>query len=150
VRTAGKRAFGGRRARPGAGRRSPIAALFAVFALIVQLVAAPAHQARPDEGARALALSATAAELKARFGDAATLCVRSDDHGAPAGSHDCDDQCPLCRFSAEAASLVAPDLPVLPALLDASCRTLGPPAETCAVPLRLSPQNRARAPPVPV
>ncbi len=147
---AGRRAFGGRRTKSGAGRRSPVAALFAALALIVQLVAAPAHQAEAERGARALALSATAAELKARFGDAAALCIRADDGGAPAGSHDCDDQCPLCRFSAEAAALVAPDLPALPARLEASCRTLTPAAEACAVPRPLSPQNRARAPPLPV
>ena len=147
--TAGRRAIGARRARPGAGRRSPIAALFAALALIVQLVAAPAHQAEAEPGARR-ALSATAAELKARFGDAAALCIRSDDGNAPAGSHDCDDHCPLCRFSAETALIVAPDLPALPARLDASCRTLEPAAGSCAVRRFLSPQNRARAPPLPV
>jgi hypothetical protein len=70
--------------------RSPLTAFLAALALIVQFVAIPYHQARAGDLGRSDV--AIAAELKATFGDAAALCVQSDDKGAPhtpAGS--CDD-----------------------------------------------------------
>ena len=63
---------------------------------------------------------------------------------APAG--DCDDHCPLCQFAAQAATLVAPDLPALPARLDAACLTLGAAPEPGADPaLRRRHESRPRA-----
>ncbi len=150
MKVRGQRAFRRRRAEPGVGRRrSPVAALVAALALIVQLFAAPYHQAQsqPIEGAQALKLAATAAELKATFGEAAALCIQSDDHGKPAGSHDCDDRCPLCRLGAQAAALVAPEPPSLPARLDQAIFSRGAAPPTVA---RLAAQthpHQARAPP---
>ena len=92
-----------------------------------------------------------AADLKATFGDAVEFCVHSDDKGAPhAPAGHCDDQCPLCRFAAQAATLVAPDAPALPERLDAACQTLGAASEPGVVPFRVQNRNRARAPPLSV
>jgi hypothetical protein len=129
--------------------RSPLATLLAALALVVQLAVLPSQPLLAR--AAPLPVERIAADLKATFGEAAALCIRADGSGAPhAPDGDCDDHCPLCRFAAQAASLVAPDLPTLPAPFDTSCRTLGFPAKTCVVLFRLPPQNRARAPPLPV
>ncbi len=91
------------------------------------------------------------AQLKAVFGDAAALCVQVDDKGSPTSpAGHCDDDCPLCRFAAEAAALVTPDLPALPARLDANCLSLGAAPEPGAVPSPPLNRQRARAPPFPV
>ena len=80
--------------------------------------------------------AAIAAELKATFGDAASLCAQSDDDGAPVSpAGDCDDHCPLCQFAAQAAALIAPDAPALPVRLDTAFRTLGAAPETGALPV---------------
>jgi hypothetical protein len=142
-----------RRPRPGVATfRSPLTTVVAALALLFQLVAVPYHQARSAPLApSALALpdvAAIAADLKATFGDAAALCVQTDDKGGPlAPAGDCDDHCPLCQFAAQAAALAAPDLPALPERIDAACRTLGAAPETGAVPACRTSQNRARGPP---
>jgi hypothetical protein len=141
----------GTQARPRATRgRSPLLSLIVALSLIVQLFAAPYHQAlgasdpQSDTGQ-------IAAELKATFGDAAALCLQVDDKGAPLHpSGHCDDQCPLCRFAAQAATLVAPDAPPLPERLDAGCQALGAASEPGGLPFRLENRNRARAPPLAV
>ena len=145
-----KRLRGARRARsrtaPG---RSPFTSLIVALSLIVQLFAAPYHQALA-----ALAFAQTdeakiAADLKATFGDAAALCVQVDDKGAPLHpSGNCDDQCPLCRFAAQASTLVAPELPALPAPVDAARHNIGAAPERDVVAVRLRSLNRARAPPL--
>ncbi len=141
-----------RRARPGAAAsRSPLTALIVAFSLLVQLIAIPYHQALAAPGIAESETAKIAAELKATFGDAAALCAEVDSKGAPlAPAGHCDDQCPLCRFAAQAATLVAPDAPALPERLDAACQTLGAACEPGVVPLRLENRNRARAPPLAV
>ncbi len=148
---AGKRERRRRRARPGvAAFRSPLTAVVAALALVFQLVALPYHQAlsAPLPTAEASDVASISAELKAVFGDAAALCVQTDDKGGPAApAGDCDDHCPLCQFAAEAAALIAPDTSFLPERLDAACRTLGAAPKLGALPARPNPLNRARAPP---
>jgi hypothetical protein len=140
-----------RRAKPGvAVFRSPLAAIVAALALLFQLAVIPYHQAlsAPIAGPPAVDIASVAAGLHATFGDAAALCVQTDGKGAPlAPAGDCDDHCPLCQFSAQAAALVAPDLPHLPARLDAARRTIGAAPEAGAVPVFPTSRNRARAPP---
>ena len=140
------------RARPGAASsRSPLTALVVALSLIVQLFAIPYHQALAGPGFAESETAKIAAELKATFGDAAALCVEVDGKGAPlAPAGHCDDQCPLCRFAAQAATLVAPDAPALPERLDPACQTLGAASEPGVVPFRLENRNRARAPPLAV
>ena len=106
----------GRRARAKgaapAAPRSPLMALLVALSLIVQLFAAatpPALAAPAFAGADDAAI---AAELKAVFGDAAQLCVQINDDKAPAKhapSGHCCDQCPLCRFAAQAVAFVLPE-----------------------------------------
>jgi len=131
--------------------RSPLPALVATLALLVQLLVIPYHQAlsAPMGAPATTDVASVAAGLKATFGDAAALCVQSSDKGGPVAppAGDCDDHCPLCHFGAQAASLVAPDAPALPERLDAACRSLGAEPEAGAVPLRPTDHNRARAPP---
>jgi hypothetical protein len=122
-----------------------------VLSLIVQLFAIPYHQALAAPGMTQPETARIAADLKARFGDAATLCVQIDDKGAPRSPDGhCDDQCPLCQFAAKAAALVAPEVPALPLRLDATRRIVGAEAEPGAVPARPAQRNRARAPPLSV
>jgi len=143
----GKRERRTRRARPGvAPFRSPLTAVVAALALLFQLAVIPFHQALSASAPSDIA--SIASDLKATFGDAAALCVQTDDKGAPvAPAGDCDDHCPLCHFSAQAGALVGPDLPALPERLDAACLTLGAAPEAGAVPACPTRQNRARAPP---
>ena len=131
--------------------RSPLIALVVAFSLIIQLVAAPFHQALAAPGSVESETARIAAELKATFGDAAALCVETDSKGAPPSpvGH-CDDQCLLCRFGLQAEALVAPELPALPVRLDAACRVLGATPERGAVPACPPQRNRARAPPLAV
>ena len=140
-----------RRAKPGVARfRARAAAVVAALALVFQLLVLPYHQAlsTPVAGPAAVDVASIGAELKATFGEAASLCIQADDKGAPiAPAGDCADRCPLCQFAAQAVALVAPDLPVLPERLDAACRTLGVAPATSAVPVWPIRQNRARAPP---
>ena len=131
-------------------------ALAVALSLIIQLVAAPYHQALSAPAFASSDTGAIAAELKAAFGDAAALCVQADRKqadgkgapGAPPGC--CDDQCPFCRFAAQAAALIAPDAPALAARLDAASRALGAAPEPGAVPALPTSRNRARAPPLAV
>jgi hypothetical protein len=139
-----------RRAKPRvASLRSPLTAFLAALALFVQLVDVSYHQARAAALGRSDA--AIAAELRATFGDAAALCVQSDDKGAPHTPNGCcGDQCTFCRFAAHAAALVAPEASALPIRLDVACRGLGPTPEPGFVSERPAQQNRARAPPLAV
>src|SRR3984885_397895 len=107
-----KFALGNRRAkRRQTAFRSPLTAFLVALSLIVQLFAAatpPALAAPAFAGADDAAI---AAELKALFGDTAQLCVQVDDDKGPAKhnrSAHCCDQCPLCRFAAQAVTFVAP------------------------------------------
>jgi hypothetical protein len=141
-----------RRARPGAASLLlPFTAFVVALSLIVQLVAVPYHQALAAPGFTDAGTARIAAELKATFGDAAALCVEVDGKGAPLppAGH-CDDQCPLCRFAAQASALVAPELPALPVRLDAASETLGAASEPGVLPFRLENRNRARGPPLTV
>jgi hypothetical protein len=133
--------------------RSPLTAFLVAFSLLVQLFAAatpPAVAAPVFAGADDAAVTA---ELKALFGDAAQLCTHAHDHGAP-GKHSpcpCCDQCPLCRFAAQAAvAYVPPDLPALPERLDSDAHAIrAPPARDVLPPYPAQP-NPARAPPLAV
>ena len=123
-----------RYARRGAAeRRSPFTAFLVALSLIVQLFAAatpPAMAAPAFAGADDAAI---AAELKALFGDTAQLCVQVNDDKAPAKhapSGHCCDQCPLCRFAAQAVAFVAPDLPALPGRLESEAHAIrAPPSQ---------------------
>lgn len=88
-----------------------------------------------------------AAGFKAIFGDAAALCVQGDGQGGPAAPVGDCDHCPLCRFAAQAAALIAPDSPDLLIGRDAAAQTLGGAYETGAFPRPPTKQSRARAPP---
>jgi hypothetical protein len=153
VSGAGERTKRRRRgSNPGAPPfRSPLIGLLVALSLVIQLVAAPYHQALAAPGLADSETARIAAELKATFGDAATLCVETKSKGAPPSpvGH-CDDQCSLCRFGLQAGALVAPELPALPVRLNAACRVLGATPERGAVPARPAQQNRARAPPLAV
>jgi hypothetical protein len=133
--------------------RSPLATFLVVLSLIVQLFAAatpPAIAAPAFAGADDAAI---AAELKALFGDAAQLCVQVNDDKVPARhapSGHCCDQCPLCRFAAQAVAFVSPDLPVLPGRIDSEAHAIrAPPVRDILPPYPAQP-NPARAPPLAV
>jgi hypothetical protein len=142
-----------RRAKFGAaGFRSPLTAFVVAFSLIVQLFAAatpPAMAAPAFAGADDAAI---AAELKAVFGDAAELCAHVNNDGTP-GKHapfnHCCDQCPLCRFAAQAVAFVSPDVPALPErIADSQAVSAGP--DFLALFGCPAQANRARAPPLSV
>jgi hypothetical protein len=132
---------------------SPLATFIVTLSLVVQLFAAatpPAMAAPAFAGADDAAI---AAELKALFGDTAQLCVQVNDDKAPAkhapSSH-CCDQCPLCRFAAQAVAFVSPDLPALPGRLDSEAHAIrAPPVRDVLPPYPVQP-NPARAPPLAV
>ena len=134
-------------------RRSPLTALVVGFSLIVQLFAAatpPPLSAPAFSGADDAAI---AAELKALFGDAAELCVQVNDDKAPvkhAPSGHCCDQCPLCRFAAQAAAFVPPDLPALAERLDSDAHAIRAPPGPDVLPAYPAQPNPARAPPLAV
>jgi hypothetical protein len=149
----GRRTFalGTQRAKRGSTSfRSPLTAFLVAFSLIVQLFAA----ATPPAPAFAGADEATvAAELKAVFGDAAELCAHINDQGAPgkhAPSGHCCDQCPLCRFAAQAVAFVSPDLPALPGRLDGEAHAIRAPPVRDVLPAYPAQPNPARAPPLAV
>jgi hypothetical protein len=141
-----------RRAKPGiAAFRSPRIAFVVALSLLVQLIAVSYHQALDAPAFPSSDTAAIAADLKATFGDAAALCVQVDDKGAPlAPAGRCDDQCPLCQFSAHVAALIVPDAASLPERLDAACQTIGAAPERGSIPVCLSNRIRARAPPLAV
>jgi hypothetical protein len=148
----------GRKTRRGAGRhsdrsiarRSPLTAFVVAFSLIVQLFAAatpPALAASAFAGADDVAI---AAELKAMFGDAAELCVQVNDNKAPAKhapSGHCCDQCPLCRFAAQAATFVPSDLPAFGERLDSDAHAIRAAPGRNVLPAYPDQPNSARAPP---
>ena len=147
----------GRRVRQAGGGlaapRSPLMALLVALSLVVQLSAAatpPAIAAPAFAGADDAAI---AAELEALFGDTAQLCVQVNDDKAPAKhnpSGHCCDQCPLCRFAAQAVALVAPDLPALPERLNSDAHAIRAPPGHDVLPAYPVQPNRARAPPLAV
>lgn len=141
-----------RAARPGAASlRSPFASLVVALSLLVQLIAVPYHQALAAPTFAESGTNQIAAELKATFGDAAALCLEFDGKDTPLSpTGHCDDQCPLCRFAAQASTLVAADAPEAPKRLDAASETLGAASEPSVLPLRLENRYRARGPPLKV
>jgi hypothetical protein len=150
----GKFALGTRRAkRRLSSFRSPLTAFVVALSLVVQLFAAatpPAFAAPAFAGADDAAI---AAELKALFGDTAQLCVQVNDdkapvHHNPAGH--CCDQCPLCRFAAQAVAFVAPDLPALPGRLESQAHAIRAPPGRDVLPTYPAQPNPARAPPLSV
>jgi hypothetical protein len=133
--------------------RSPLTALVVALSLIVQLFAAatpPAVAAPAFAGADEAAI---AAELKLVFGGAADLCAHIDDRGAP-GKHapfgHCCDQCPLCRFAAQAAAFVPPDVPALPDRVNGDSHAIRAGPDFLSVTACPAKANRARAPPLAV
>jgi hypothetical protein len=144
--------FGTRRGRRGAnGRRSPWTAMLVALSLVVQLFAAatpPAMAAPAFAGADDAAI---AAQLKALFGDTAQLCVQVNDDKGPAKhtpSGHCCDQCPLCRFAAQAVAFVSPDLPVLLGRIDSEAHAIRAPPSHDIRPAYPAQPNPARAPPL--
>ena len=137
-----------RRGKPGAGAyRSSLTALVMALSFVFQLLAIPYHQALVAAAEAAPSPAEIAAELRATFGDATTLCTQSEDHGPGAPAGDREDHCPLCQFAAQAAVLIAPVAPALPIRLAVAFLTIGAAPETGAVPLPPTKQSRARAPP---
>jgi hypothetical protein len=136
-----------------AERRSPLTAFVVAFSLIIQLFAAATPPALAAPAFAGADEAAVAAELKAVFGDAAELCAHVNDHGAP-GKHapfgHCCDQCPLCRFAAQAAAFVPPDGPSLPERLDNDAHVIRAPPGQKGLPGYPAQPNRARAPPLAV
>jgi hypothetical protein len=136
-----------------AAPRPPLMALIVALSLIAQLFAAatpPALTAPAFAGADDAAI---AAELKAVFGDAAQLCVQINDDKAPAKhapSGHCCDQCPLCRFAAQAVAFVVPDLQDLPERLDSDAHAIRVPPGRDVLPAYSVQPNPARAPPLAV
>ena len=133
--------------------RSPLATFLVALSLVVQLFAAatpPAMAAPAFAGADGAAISA---ELKALFGDTAQLCVQVGDNKAPprhAPSGHCCDQCPLCRFAAEAVAFVLPNLPALPDRLDGDAHAIRASPGRDILPAYPVQPNPARAPPLAV
>src|ERR1700733_16331416 len=145
-----KFALGNRRAkRRQTAFRSPLATFLVALSLIVQLFAAatpPAMAAPAFAGADDAAI---AAELKALFGDTAQLCVQVNDDTAPAKHNPpghCCDQCPLCRFAAQAVAFVAPDLPAVPGRLESEAPAIRAPPARDFLPAYPVQPNPARAP----
>ena len=138
--------------RPTAFRRQ-LSAFLVALSLVVQLFAAatpPAIAAPAFAGADDAAI---AAELKALFGDTAQLCVQVSDDKVPAKhapSGHCCDQCPLCRFAAQAVAFVPPDLPAAPERLGSDAHTIRAPPGHDLLPAYHAQPNPARAPPLPV
>jgi hypothetical protein len=134
-------------------RRSTLTTLVAAFSLIVQLFAAAAPTAFTAPASVGADNAAIVAELKAVFGDVAQLCVQiTDDKGAGqhAPSGHCCDQCPLCRFAAQAVAFAPPDLMVLPARLDSDAHAIRAPPSQGFHPSHPNQPNPARAPPLAV
>ena len=129
--------------------RSAAISLVVTLSLLLQILFIPYHQA---SGALAFVGSDAArveALLKATFGGAAALCVQTDDDPSKAPLGCCDDDCPFCRFAAEAAILVIPDFPALPIRRNVAAR-IGLPPEPRGPPATPIRRQRARAPPDPV
>jgi hypothetical protein len=152
----GRRTFalGTQRAKRGSTSfRSPLTAFLVAFSLIVQLFAAATPPALAAPAFAGADEATVAAELKAVFGDAAELCAHINDQGAPgkhAPSGYCCDQCPLCRFAAQAVAFVSPDLPALPGRLDGEAHAIRAPPVRDVLPAYPAQPNPARAPPLAV
>jgi len=134
-------------------RRSPFTAFVVALSLIAQLFSAPFHQDLSTPVYAGAADAAIAADLKAVFGDVATLCAHIDDKGAPlpqAPCLHCDDECTLCRFAAEVATYIPPNAPTLPATLSAGRHAIGAAPDFGAFATSPAQRNRARAPPLSV
>jgi hypothetical protein len=137
-----------RRARVGGpSYRSSATTLIVALSLLLQFVLSPFHQALLAADATAPDAALVAADLKAIFGDTAAICVRTDDRRGPAApAGDCGDHCVLCQFAAHAATLTATGGPVLP-VRRGDAFALNFPPEIGTLPLLLTGQSRARAPP---
>ncbi len=149
-----KFALGTRRAkRPLTSFRSPLTAFVVALSLVLQLFAAATPSALAAPAFAGADDAAVAAELKALFGDTAQLCVQVNDDKAPTQhnpSGHCCDQCPLCRFAAQAVAFVAPDLPALPGRLDGETHAIHAPPVRDVLPPYPAQPNPARAPPLAV
>jgi hypothetical protein len=125
--------------------------MLVALSLVVQLFAAatpPAMAAPAFAGADDAAI---AAQLKALFGDTAQLCVQVNDDKGPAKhtpSGHCCDQCPLCRFAAQAVAFVSPDLPVLLGRIDSKAHAIRARPSHDIRPAYPAQPNPARAPPL--
>jgi hypothetical protein len=142
----------GRRSAGSGWRPSPVAALVVAFSLLVQLFAAATPPSLSAPAFAGADNAAVAAELKAMFGDAAGLCVQVDGKAparhAPSGH--CCDQCPLCRFAAQAVAFVPPDLPALPERPDSDAHAIPAPPGRDVLPPYPAQPNPARGPPLAV
>jgi hypothetical protein len=140
------------RAKFGARRfRSPWTALFIALSLIIQLFAAATPPALAAPAFAGADDAAVAAELKALFGDAAELCAHVNDDKAPAKHNGhCCDQCPLCRFTAQAVAFVPPDAPASPGRLESEAHAIRAPPARDSLPAYAAQPNPARAPPLSV
>jgi hypothetical protein len=133
--------------------RSALTAFLVALSLVVQLIAMPYQPALAGPAMAGSSTAAIAADLKAVFGDAVGFCAHIGDKGVPspqAPCNHCDDQCPLCRSVAEAATFVAPDAPTLPVRLNAARYAIGAAPDFGAFPACPAQRNRARAPPLTV
>ena len=133
--------------------RSPLATFLVALALVVQLFAAATPSAIAAAAFAGADDAAIAAQLKALFGDTAQLCVQVNDDKGPAKhapSSQCCDQCPLCRFAAQAVAFVTPDLPALPERLKTDAHAIRAPPDGALLPTYRAQPNRARAPPLAV
>jgi len=133
--------------------RSTLTAFAVALALVVQLIAIPYQQALAGPAFSDSNTAAIAADLKAVFGVAAGFCAHIDDKGAPTPHgpcNHCDDQCPLCRFVAQAAGFVPPDAPTLPLRTATGRHTIGAAPQFGAFSPCPVQRNRARAPPLAV
>jgi hypothetical protein len=126
--------------------RAPLSLCFALLALLGQLFATPTHpmasSADPTEIAR---------ELKAVFGDAATLCVQADSDGGSGAPRDTQhhcDECPLCRAGASAHAFLVPEPTYPPARMRLRPERIGPPADLIARTPRRTAFAQPRAPPL--
>jgi hypothetical protein len=134
------------------GFRPSLTAAVVALSLFLQLPFIPYHQASGATALSASQATRVAADLKAIFGDAASLCLHVDDDGAHGGTpvtHH-DDECPFCRFAAEAATVVASHAPALPVCYDVAQFRIDFPAEFSAPPAAPLRRQQARAPPLAV
>jgi hypothetical protein len=149
-----KSTVGTRRARRGlASFRSALTAVAVALTLVVQLIAMPYQQALAGPDFPGSDSAAVAADLQATFGDAAYFCIHIEDKGTPAPHgpcNHCDDQCPLCRIAAEAATFLPPDAPTLPLRVSAGRAAARAAPDFGAFSACPAQRNRARAPPLAV
>jgi hypothetical protein len=119
-----------------------------VFALVLQLGAAPAHRAMVASG-EADAVAALGM-LSALLGPNVALCLHEDGSapGAPAkDSHDCCADCALCQSAGLSAALLPPDH-AIPVQFVSLSRRLGVFEASTAVKTRSFALAQPRAPPI--